>query len=126
MIPGNDQGLYKFSPEATEKRAPNKHKNYHIVVNAGDISSYKRYLGRMKSTDWQKRARFSARLTRNWDGHAIWSNAEQVELQIINSVGEVTMKRNSAAVYQLNKSALFGRLTKAKCTGEAKYSHSWN
>ena len=21
MIPGNDQGLYKFSPEATEKRA---------------------------------------------------------------------------------------------------------
>lgn len=26
-------------------------KNYHIVVNAGDISSYKRCLGRMKSTD---------------------------------------------------------------------------
>ena len=51
MILGNDQGLYKFSPEATEKSAPNKHKNYHIVVNAGDISSYKRCLGRMKSTD---------------------------------------------------------------------------
>ena len=79
MIAGNDQGLYKFSPEATEKSAPNKHKNYHIVVNVGDISSYKRCLGRMKSTDWQKRALFSARLKRNWDSHAIWSNAEQAE-----------------------------------------------